>query len=169
MFDLMAPIFSGGLMKQLLFLSMLLFSSQAFCKRNFYDETCKFDSTQGEISLYKRYYWQGAHTILISDAPGIDNYPYVYLPGSEGDVASDPETGEEVIVFGAVRDTQVVQTPYDDGCWQGYTAQFNRSVKIQKLKPMTSEVLHLKLGDEVNMICNYNHMIISGPHCNDDL
>ncbi|MGZ3809901.1 MAG: hypothetical protein ACXVCE_17585, partial [Bacteriovorax sp.] len=120
-------------MKTLFVLFLLSLSSQAFSKHNYYSETCTFDSIKGYISLYKRFYWEGFHSVITSDVPGLDTYSEVYLPGSEGG-GDDAIKGDEAIVFSEAKDSNEVRKSYDDGCWQGFTASFDRSVKIKNIR-----------------------------------
>lgn len=149
------------------FLFSSLYSTQAFCIHNYYSESCRLDSIQGEVSLYKRNYWLGHHMVLISDAPGIDDYTEVYLPSDDDSDEADPITGLESMVFLKARDFNLIKTPYDDGCWQGFTAAFERSVQVDDLKPIVSEILGIKKGDVLHMSCTYDHLEITGPHCDD--
>lgn len=154
-------------MKALFFIIFLSSSSHAFSKHNYYNEYCQFDTIQGEVNLHKSHYWLGHHIILISDLPGIDDYPEVYLPGSEASVDINPTNGKEAIVFSTLSDFNVETTPYDDGCWQGFTARFERTVKIKDLKPAVSGILSLKKNDELNLKCNYEHLVMMGDKCDE--
>ena len=151
----------------LLLLIFMTFSTQAFSKHNYYDEYCQFDSPKGVITLYKRIYWLEHHMSLISDVPGLDNYPSVYLPGNEAPDNDDPVNGEEVMTFSEISDFNKVTTPYDDGCWEGFTTKFERVVKIEDLKPIVTEAINFRKNDHLQMKCNYEHLEISGDKCDE--
>jgi hypothetical protein len=144
----------------------LFFSGQAFSKHNYFNEYCSFESNKGEIGLHKSNYWDGYHMILNSEVPGIDNYPEVYLPGEEGS-GEDPVNGNEAIVFSVLRDFNQETTPYDDGCWQGFTKKFERTVKVEHVSPSVSEILILKKQDELEIVCNYEHLVMTGDICDE--
>jgi hypothetical protein len=150
---------------KIFFLMLLLsFSSQAFSKHNWYEETCQFQSVKGEINLYKRNYWEGMHLIITSDFPELDHYDEVYLPGSEGS-KDDSVKGDEVIVFSSVEDSNEVKQPYNDGCWQGFTKHFDRKVKVEQSADKIKEILDIKSGDELTMKCGYEHLEMLGDAC----
>lgn len=151
-------------MKSLLFLLSLTFSTQAFCIHNYFDETCSFNSKKGEIFLYKREYWDGYHSVLNSDIPGLDDYPEVFLPGKEG-TGDDKVTGDEAIIFSDVVDTNEKKEPYDDGCWKGFNATLDRKVKIEKIKSNVQNILEINSGDELTMKCSYEHLVVLGDAC----
>ncbi len=152
-------------MKISLIFFFLLLSAPAFSMRNYFSETCHIDTKKDDIALYKYDYWDGYHSILNSDIPGIDNYPEVYLPGSEGS-GDDKVTGKEVIVFSNVTDTNVTQTPYDDGCWKGYNMAFDRTAKIVNASSDIQKFLNFHPGDLITMKCSYEHLVIMGDACN---
>lgn len=154
-------------MKIIILALSFLFSAQVFSKHNYYNQYCRFDSIQGEISLYKMFYFEGHHMTLISDAPGLDDYPEVYMPGEESEGSADSIEGGESMVFTVLKDINVQNESYDDGCWQGFIRKFERIVKIESLTPPVSEILNLKADDEIHMYCNYEHLVISGDKCDE--
>ncbi len=154
-------------MKLFFLFTFLIFSTQAFSENNSYNEYCQFDSPKGEVIFHKRIYWSGNHMVLMSDIPGIDDYPSVYLHGSEVRDYDDPVNGEEVMVFSLINDFNKVILPYDDGCWQGFTAEFERAVKIEDLKPIITKVLNFKKNDQLQLKCSYEHLEISGDRCDE--
>lgn len=146
-----------------LFLS-LTFSTQAFCIHNYFQETCSFETSKGEISLYKRNYWEGRHMMITSDLPDLDHYEEVYLPGDE---AKDDDSikGDEVMVFNTLNDSDIVTQDYDDGCWQGFNKTFVRHVKVESAAKKVKEILNISPGDELTMKCGYEHLVILGDAC----
>jgi hypothetical protein len=153
-------------MKTFLFLIICSLSSPAFSMHNYFQETCAFDSSKGEIKLYKRDYWEGYHSIITSDIEGLDDYQEVFLPGNEGS-GDDKVRGDEAMVFTNVSDKNLVKEPYDDGCWQGFNASFDRTVKVKTLKKDVQGILKINPGDALSMKCSYEHLVISGEHCDD--
>lgn len=154
-------------MKTLLLIFTLAFSSQAFSKHNYFQETCSFNSTKGEVGFYKTNYWDGFHSVMTGDlASDLGNDPEVYLPGEEGS-GDDKITGQELIIFSDVKDSNEVQEPYDDGCWQGFTKTFDRTVRIQNIKSNVKELLKINSGDELTMKCSYEHLVVLGGACNE--
>lgn len=152
-------------MKSIFLMFLLTISSQAYSKHNWYEETCQFQSSKGEINLYKRDYWESMHMMITSDLPELDHYDQVYLPGSEGS-KDDSINGDEVIIFSSdIVDSNEVKKPYDDGCWQGFTKHFDRKVKIDVAVDKIKEILNLKSGDELTMKCGYEHLEALGDAC----
>jgi hypothetical protein len=131
---------------------------------NYYEETCVFTSKNEPVFLYKRNYWDGYHSVLRSDIPGLEDYPEVFLKGEEGS-GEDKVKGDEAIVFSDVNDSNEDVVPYDDGCWRGFTKSFDRFVKIQSLRPDVQNILEMYSGDQINMKCSYDHLEILGDAC----
>jgi hypothetical protein len=151
-------------MKTLALVFTLALSTNAFSKHNYYQENCSFESIKGEVHLYKRNYWEGSHMLITSDFPGIDPYNEVWMPGSE---ASDDDhiRGDEAMVFTDVKDGVVIKRPYNDGCWQGFTKTFERTVRVEIANQKIQEILHIYSGDELTMKCGYEHLEVLGDTC----
>lgn len=151
-------------MKSLALIFTFALSANAFSKHNYYQETCAFESIKGEISLYKRNYWEGHHMLITSDFPGLDNYDEVWLPGAEGS-DDDKINGQEAIIFTDVRDSKGVKEPYDDGCWQGFTKAFERKARVEHSNEKIRDILNIHAGDEITMKCGYEHLEVLGDAC----
>lgn len=151
-------------MKTLTALIVLTFSSQAFCIHNYFQETCSFETIKGEMSLYKRNYWEGSHMMITSDLPGLDQYDEVFMPGPEAK-DDDSARGDEAIVFGTITDINIVREEYDDGCWQGFTKTFDRHVKVESSSEKIKDILSINSGDEFTMKCGYEHLVTLGGAC----
>lgn len=144
----------------------MLFSTQVFSQKNYFTERCHFNSIQGEMSLYKKYYWEGHHMTLISDVEGIDDYPSVYLKTPEASEAEiDPVTGHEVMVLSIVRELKKIVVPYSDGCWNGQNTELDRMVKIDEIIPHAEDILGMKKGDELQLKCFYEHLEMTDRPC----
>lgn len=153
-------------MKLTIVILSMLFSTQAFSQKNYYTERCHFDSIQGEMSLYKQYYWEGHHMTLISDVEGIDNYPSIYLKTPEtrgGEI--DPITGQEVMVLSIVRELKKMVVPYSDGCWEGHNTELERMIKIDEITPHGQDILGLQKGEEFKLKCFYEHLEMTDRPC----
>lgn len=153
-------------MKLIIVFLLMLFSTQAFSQKNYFTERCHFDSNQGELSLYKKYYWKSHHMTLISDVEGMDDYPSIYLktPEAEGNQI-DPITGEEAMVLSIVRELKKIVIPYSDGCWKGKNTEVERIIKIDEIQPHAQDILGLKRGDEFHLKCFYEHLEMSDRPC----
>lgn len=151
-------------MKTIIFLFCLFISSQAFSKHNYFDERCIFHSSKGDILLYKYRYWDGFHMVINSDLEGLDDYPDIFLPADEGS-GDDIINGNEAIIFSDIKDSNIIKVPYNDGCWQGFTATLDRGIKIDAIKLNIQSILKLYPNDKLSLKCTYEHLILSGDYC----